>query len=256
MIVGFIQYDVLKDKKDNFNIIENNLCKEHIDILVLPELSTTGYLFKNKAELYKVSEEIPMGKTVQYMLKLSKKHNSTIIFGMSEIENKKLYNSAVILSKGKYIGKYQKIHLSDYEKRFFTEGFKNQVFELEGIKIGVQICFDVWFPEISRDQVRQGANLLCVLGNFGGKTSFEITKIRAIENLVPIVLCNRIGGEKLDKIDAYFCGKSSVFDINGKSLVGNEENVFQYEKVKLNLEKINQNIICNNFNYEIEKHYN
>lgn len=256
MMVGFIQYDVMKNKKDNFNIVESSLSKEHIDVLVLPELSTTGYLFENKDELYKVSEEIPQGKTLQFMLKLSKNNNNTIIFGMSEIENKNIYNTAVIVSKGKYIGKYQKIHLSNYEKQFFTPGVRNKVFNLEGIKIGVQICFDAWFPEISREQVRQGANLLCVLGNFGGKTTFEITKIRAIENLIPIVLCNRVGGEKLDEIDAYFCGKSSIFDINGKPIVGNKENIFQYGKVKLKLDKINQNIICNNFNHEIEKHYN
>lgn len=124
------------------------------------------------------------------MIILSKEYSCTIVFGLAEKENGKIYNTAVIVSKGKYIGKYRKIHLTDFEKKLFDRGTENLVFEVAGIKIGVQICFDLWFPEVSREQLRMGADILCVLANFGGETTYHISKIRALENLTPLILCN------------------------------------------------------------------
>ncbi len=255
MKTGYIQFDVKHSKDENLRLIEKQLCESHCDLAVLPELCTCGYLFENREALEIVTEEVPQGKTVAAITQMSKKYDCTIVFGIAEKDNGKIYNTAVIVSKGKYIGKYRKIHLSDFEKTLFDSGNSNCIFEADGIKIGIQICFDLWFPEISREQIRQGADILCVLANFGGETTYSIAKTRATENLTPLILCNRIGEENLPDINAFFLGKSSIIDASGERLSvgksGNETSDF----CDIEIGKEKSNVICRNFNEEIEFHY-
>lgn len=111
------------------------------------------------------------------MANLSNQHNFTIIFWLAEKENDKIYNTTVIVSKIRYIRKHKKIHLSDFERKLFSNGNKNCIFMVDGVKIDVQICFDLWFTEVSREQIPIGADILFVLANFGGETSYHISKI-------------------------------------------------------------------------------
>lgn len=253
MKVGFIQYNVSKDIEKNYLKIEDEIKKNEADIIALPELSNCGYLFDNKDELKNVAnitnEEYKMS-----LLNLSKKYKKTIIAGFAELIDDNIYNSALIVSIGKYIGKYQKIHLSDFEKNFFTAGNNNNVFEVNGIKIGIQICFDLWFPEISRWQILNGADLLIVLGNFGGPTTFEIARIRAIENQTPLLLVNRVGYEKNKLLDASFIGLSSIYDKDGNNLVIpiKDKEITNFAEIEI---KNKSNIICKDFISEIKKHY-
>lgn len=105
------------------------------------------------------------------------------------------------------------------EKRLFDEGDENCIFDVDGIRIGVQICFDLWFPEISREQLLMGADLFCVLANFGGENAFHIAKTRAVENLTSLVLCNRVGCESMPDMDARFLEKSTILMPQGKETV-------------------------------------
>ena len=137
----------------------------------------------------------------------------------------------------------------------FERGDKNQVFDIDGIKISVQICFDLWFPEISREQIRMGSNLLCVLANFGGYTTYHISKIRAVENLTPLILCNRIGSESIPGMQAEFLGKSTIIDSSGQRIYTAPEKTenFGFGDIKIPLKK--SNIICSDFDSEIAFHY-
>ena len=255
MRVGYIQYDVKRDSTENIKQIESKMQKLNADLVALPELCMHGYLFENKKELQMIAEAVPTGESVIAMQNLSEKYGNTIIFGIAEKENNKIYNTAVIVNKGKYVGKYRKIHLSDFEKRLFDRGDENQVFEIDGLKIGVQICFDLWFPEVSREQIRKGADILCVLANFGGETSYHIAKIRAIENLTPLVLCNRVGSEKTSEMDADFLGKSSVIDRDGTRIITASAGIEDAGACKININKSRANVICANFDEEIALHY-
>lgn len=163
--------------------------------------------------------------------------------------------TAVIVSKGRYIGKYRKIYLSDFEKKIFDRGNENLVFEVEGIKIGIQICFDLWFPEVSREQLRMGADLLCVLANFGGDTTYHISKIRAIENLAPLALCNRIGVESIPEMDAEFLGKSTVISASGQRVYIAPEKHEDFGLCDIDIAKNRSNVICSNFDSKIAFHY-
>lgn len=255
MKAGYIQFDVKHSKEENLNLIEKYLCESHFDLAVLPELCNCGYLFESRESLKRVTEEVQSGETVAAITEMSKKYDCTIVFGIAEEDSDKIYNTAVIVSKGKYIGKYRKIHLSDFEKTLFDSGNLNCIFEANGIKIGIQICFDLWFPEISREQIRQGADILCVLANFGGETTYSIAKTRATENLTPLILCNRIGEESLPDIDAFFLGKSSIIDASGKRLSVGKSGTETADFWDIEIVKEKSNVICRNFNEEIEFHY-
>lgn len=255
MVVGYIQYDVSHSKEDNFKQIQAALDKMKCDVVVLPELCLCGYLYPNQQELLKVSEAVPHGISTQKMLALSQSHCCTIVFGLAEKDDGKIYNTAVVVSKGKYIGKYRKIHLSDFEKKFFQAGNANDIFAVDGFNLGVQICFDLWFPEVSRQQVLKGADLLCVLANFGGETTYTISQTRAIENLTPLVMCNRIGSEKSQNMDAYFLGKSTIVDAGGSRLREAKADCCTFDCCTVVPSAHKGNVICKNFREEIIRHY-
>ena len=263
MIINAIEFDVQKDKYKNLEII-NNFVQEinnkyKSDLIVLPELSSNGYLFDNRKELKRISENIEDGIFINNLVKISKDNDISIIAGFPEKYEDKIYNSAIIIEKGNIKGIYRKIHLSDFEKNFFDSGDVNNtnlIFNINGINISVQICFDLWFTEISRKQILNGSNLICVLGNFGSSTTFEIARIRAIENLTPLVLCNRIGIEKNSIMEASFIGKSFICDETGKLLTNINEN--QNNKIitaEIEIKNKRQNIICSDFMEEIKRHY-
>ncbi len=252
--VGYIQYDVRRDRELNYEVVRRYLERSEFEIAVLPELSFCGYLFKSKHELLRAAEPVPGGVSTERMREFSKRYGCAIIFGVAELDGEDVYNTAVVVSGGKYVGKYRKIHLSTLEKQLFKRGTDNCIFYVGGIKVGVQICFDLWFPEISREQITMGAELLCVLANFGGETTYIISQTRAIENLTPLVLCNRIGSERIAGIDADFLGRSTIIDKSGKrsSVAGEGRELSCVCEVSPAGER--SNVICGDFMAEISLH--
>lgn len=255
MQVGFLQYSVTRNREQNIEQFKRCLAQHQCDIVVLPELSMCGYLFESRAQLAAFAEPVPDGDSTRCMLQLSRQYACTIIFGLAEQENRMLFNTAVIVSNGRYVGKYRKIHLTDFEKRFFDRGSQNTVFDVNGIKIGVQICFDLWFPEISREQIRQGAQLLCALANFGGETTYHICKMRAIENLTPLVLCNRVGSESIPGMTADFLGKSTIVDAVGQRLHIAPEHAPGFAACDIPPAQSRANLLCSDFDAEMGVHY-
>lgn len=255
MRVGFFQYDVAHDRHLNLCHLKHALEQCQYELLVLPELSLCGYLFETRQQLSCFAENVPFGPSTQEIRSLSNRYGCTIIFGLAEKEGTRLFNTAVIVSKGRYIGKYRKIHLSDFEKRLFDRGKENPVFTVDGITIGIQICFDLWFPEISREQICQGADLLCVLANFGGDTTYHITKTRAIENLTPLILCNRVGAESMPEMDAEFLGKSTIITPSGQRVYTAPTNTEHVGVCEITVPSPKSNVICRDFESEIAFHY-
>lgn len=265
MKVSFIQFDIKKDKKENLKKIEEYIKTNDASLIVLPELSSSGYLFENREELLSVSESInnedEINKKsifINSIIEISKKYNKAIIAGFAENFKNKIYNSALIAENGYLKGIYRKVHLSDFEKKFFDAGDIKEsynVFEVCKEKISIQICFDVWFSEISRNQILNGSNLICILANFGGENTLDIARVRAIENLTPIILCNRVGREKTKDIDAYFIGKSFIVDKDGSFLANAKKDETTSLNANIEINNSKSNIICSNFYDEIKKHY-
>ena len=159
-VVCIQTYPFLCDKAKNINkmieLLEKAVNeKPDTQLVVFSELATTGYecgeKFKELAEVIDDKSE-----TVQAFSKVALKHKIHIGLGMAERDANELF----ISNKGEIIGTYRKIHLFDTEKDWFTAGTEYKVFDTEIGRIGLFICYDASFPEVSRILAIKGAELL------------------------------------------------------------------------------------------------
>jgi predicted amidohydrolase len=153
------------------------------------------------------------------MKKIAKKRNLHLIFGMAEKKGKAVYNSAVFINpKGKVVS-YQKIHLFDREKLFFTPGKALKMVDTPEAKIGMMICFDWIMPEVARSLALGGSGIIAHPANLVLPWGQEAMKIRSIENRVFSITANRIGTERRGTLDLTFTGGSQVVSPGGEILV-------------------------------------
>ena len=222
MKAGFYQfYPEFGNREKNVKKVREVLHDCKADLIVLPELFNTGYQFINKDEVVELAEEIPGGFTTNALIEISKENNLILIGGICENYKGKLYNSSVLVSQGNYIGRYRKIHLFFEEKLFFEPGDEGyRVFNVNGINIGMMICFDWIFPEAARILSLNGADIIVHPSNLVLPYCQEAMKTRSIENSVFTVTTNRIGSEKRGgKDELIFTGGSQVTGIRGEILM-------------------------------------
>ncbi|MCD6164369.1 MAG: acyltransferase [Candidatus Odinarchaeota archaeon] len=203
-------------------------------LIVLPELSNSGYNFKNRQQALECSEPIPNGPTIKEWEKLARRHNVWIIGGINERYKDKLYNSAVILGPEGYVGKYRKLHLFAKEKFIFQPGD----LQLEGIKtgdftFGVMICFDWAFPEVARVLTLKGAEIVCHPANLVLPYGQKAMRIRSLENHIFTITANRVGKEK----DLMFTGQSQITDVKGEVLARGSKNKEEIITAEINIDE-------------------
>ena len=201
------------------NIVARLTASDPVDLWILPELCTTGYQFKTRVELQELAEEFPGGQTSQRMMSLTKTQQNAVIIGVAEKVNQKIYNSAAIFEKGEFKGTYRKIHLFYKEKDVFDAGNEvPKVYDIMGAKVGVMICFDWIFPEISRSLALAGADLLAHSANLVLPYCQAAMITRSIENHLFTATANRIGTENRYGEELTFTGMSQVTDFKGERL--------------------------------------
>jgi len=154
------------DVDHNLELIEQSLAalkfQEH-NLVVFPEMVTTGYFFEGKKQLKSLTEIIPDGPTTEHLISLAKKFNTYLVVGLPELENGLIYNTAVIVGPAGYISKYRKLHLWDEEKLIFEPGNLGlTVVDLPFAKVGIMICYDLWFLEQIRVLRMMGADVIAV----------------------------------------------------------------------------------------------
>lgn len=133
-----------------------------VDLIVLPELSNSGYIFHSRAEAFHLSELVPDGPTCLAYLEAIEGTQLHVVAGICERDGNRLYNTAVFLGPDGYIGKYRKLHLWNKEKLFFEPGNLGlPLFHLPFGRVGILICYDAWFPEVVRILKLQGADIIC-----------------------------------------------------------------------------------------------
>jgi predicted amidohydrolase len=187
--------------------------------VVLPELFNTGYLFRSKDELKRMAETVATGYTVTEMKKLAKRKNLNLIFGIAEKKGRQYFNTAVLVTPAGKVFSYQKTHLFDREKLFFTPGKKTYaVHPVEGGKIGMMVCFDWCYPEVTRVLALKGAQVICHPSNLILPYCLDAMRTRSIENRVFTITANRIGTEKRANVSLTFTGKSQVVGPSGDVL--------------------------------------
>jgi len=205
-------------KMEHFAIIAK---KHAADVIVFPELSLTGYVVKD--QLYELAETIP-GPSVKAVETIAKKAKAYIVFGMPEVSEKTqatLYNTAVLISPEGFVGKYRKMYLPTHsvfeEKRYFRPGYEAAVYDTKVGKIGLIICYDIFFPEVCRLTRLHGAQLIiCISASPAVRRTFfeTLTVARAIENTAFLAYVNLVGIED----GLQFWGGSMVIGPNGKIL--------------------------------------
>jgi len=196
--------------------------KEGAQLVIFPELSLTDYLVRDL--IYELAEPIP-GPSVEKMAEIAKENQVYIVFGMPEVSQRAesvIYNTAVLVGPEGYIGKYRKMHLPTHsvfeEKRYFRQGYETPVFETKIGRIGLMICYDVFFPEVSRALRLNGAQLIvCISASPAVRRKFFeiLTAARAIENNVFLAYVNLVGIEE----GLQFWGGSRIIGPNGSIIV-------------------------------------
>jgi predicted amidohydrolase len=209
------------DKAVNLKKIADTISGySNVNLWILPELATTGYLFDSLEALRSRAEQVPEGDTCEFVRSITRKLNCAVILGLAEKQGNNVFNSAVVYDNGNYLGSYRKIHLFDREKRLFTSGTQEPpVFIINDARIGVMICFDWFFPETARTLALKGAQIIAHPANLVLPYCPEAMMTRSIENRVFTVTANRTGVERLDDGTALtFTGSSQIIDPMGKRL--------------------------------------
>jgi predicted amidohydrolase len=221
MRVGFYQYDVrFGDKRWNLDRVERAVAEgAAFDLLVLPELFATGYLFASRAEVAAAAEPVPGGETTTLLERLAHASGGYLVGGLAERDGDALYNSAVLVGPSGYVGRHRKRHLPRREAPLFDRGGEPEIFDLGGVAVGIALCFESWFPEHTRLLADRSAELLLNPANFGGPWSLDIARVRALENVVYAVTANRTGREARVGRDAHFRGESRVVSPEGEILL-------------------------------------
>jgi 5-aminopentanamidase len=194
-------------------------------IVVLPELSASGYVFRDAAEARSLSEAVD-GPTVAAWAMLARRHDITIVGGVCELgADGLLYNTAVTVDAAGVRDAYRKVHLWDAEKLVFTPGEEPPpVIETAGTSLAVMICYDLEFPEWVRLPALAGARLLCVPANWPalrrpkGERPIEVVRAQAAAsaNRMFVAVCDRAGAER----GVGWVGGSVIIDPDGWPLAG------------------------------------
>lgn len=226
MKVGVFQFaPQFGEIQANLERIENALSKVDADLLVLPELCTTGYQFVSSREVQSLAEPIPEGESTQRVLALCREKRFHVVLGIAEKTKEGIYNSAVLLGPEGWLGTYRKTHLFFEEKLWFLPGNSGfRVWDIGKAKIGVMICFDWAFPEAARTLALQGADILCHPANLVLPFCPDAMVTRSIENRVYSITCDRIGDEQRNgKPKLRYIGKSQVVGPKGEMYLRMEQ---------------------------------
>ncbi len=189
--------------------------QQRIDLIVFPELVTSGY--ELGLRFTELAQRVP-GPTVNLMAQRANEYGIYIAFGMVTKEKVEsvLYNSAILVGPdGELVDVYNKIHLKGEERMAFREGYKLPVAETEVGNIGMMIGYDLAFPEVARSLALDGAEVLVCLANWEAGQIDEwktYVRSRAYENSVYVAAANRVG----EDVTLNFGGESMVVGPRGQ----------------------------------------
>lgn len=237
MRIGYVQTKpVFGKKKENLEQAIELIDKADADLLVLPELFSTGYYFPSKAKLMQLAEEIPSGKTVRCFIDLARRKNCHFVFGMAEKKGARAYNSSVYVTPQGKTFLYRKLQLFYKESTIFTRGnLKPKVFPFYEHKLGMMICFDYMFPEICRVMALAGADLICHPSNLVLQYCQDANRTRSLENHMFIIMSNRIGEDTAFGETLKFTGMSQVTSTDGTVLARGPKSRTSVEVVDIDL---------------------
>jgi N-carbamoylputrescine amidase len=195
------------------------------DVILLPELANTGYVFNTREEAFGVAEEVPGGETTRLWEEFARDRGVYLAAGIAEREGNRLYNSSVLIGPDGYVGKYRKLHLWNREKLFFEPGDLGlPVFHTPIGRLAMYVCYDMWFPELTRIYALQGVDLILNVTNWVSSANEErdsrvteaVCVAQAHLSSVFIAAADRIGVER----EQPFLGRSMIVAPTGEVVAG------------------------------------
>ena len=218
------------------------------DLIIFPELSISGYppedLLLHSGLKRRIAEAMELIR--------QNVRGIAVLVGFPEYTQDHIFNSCAVYNNGKELIRYRKHALPNYsvfdEKRYFTPGNETAVFELQGIKIGINICEDIWYSKPARSSKLAGAELIIVINGSpyqkDGQNIRESTiKRRISEVKIPIVYLNLVGGQD----ELIFDGASFVMNEKGDVIYrapAFEETIacIEFERIKKTIVPISNSI--------------
>lgn len=234
--IACIQMEVVHcSKSDNLRkamIMAEKAVASGADLIVFPEVFSTGFCYEYMGTL---AEEVPY-PTIVKLLEFSKIHRCAIIGSIIEVQFQVgvsvYYNLGFCVEHGHLAGVYRKSHLFKQERNFFTAGNNIYPITLEkyGLTIGLEICYELRFPEVARKLALAGADLLVTVAQFPNPRKHiwrSLALARAIENQMPHIACNLVGSSP----SSSFFGGSIIIDATGNVLAkaDDKECIIMYE---------------------------
>ncbi|MFI5286413.1 MAG: nitrilase-related carbon-nitrogen hydrolase [Candidatus Dormibacteria bacterium] len=198
------------------------------NLIVLPELASSGYVFGDEAEAQRAAEDPDHGPTVRALHEVCAAHGCYIVAGISERAGDCRHNSAVLIGASGRMATYRKLHLYYDEQTWFEPGDDLPIVDLPFGRVGMIICFDLWFPEPARALALAGAEIIAVPTNWVAsfkRTVWDergycqgdyVAMATAAQNGVVMACADRVGVER----DVNFIGASIIVGADGWPVSG------------------------------------
>ena len=228
MKVAAVQLKCSPEQSDNFSraaSIVHSASQQGAELVVLPELFAS---LGRTSHMREVAEPLD-GPTLAWAQSAAQANNCALIAGsFIERDGDALFNTSVAVgADGSLLGRYRKIHLFDVdiegarskESDTFSSGTDPVVVDINGLRVGLTICYDLRFPELFRAEADQGADIIVVPAAFTATTGRDhwelLLRARAVENQTMIIAAAQWGTSP-DGIDRY--GHSLIIDAWGRAL--------------------------------------
>jgi predicted amidohydrolase len=217
--------------------IQKIATSQPVDVIVFPELSVTG--FEGGQRFAQMAQRVP-GAVTNILGQHANDFGIYVLIGMAVKEKVEtvLYNSAVLIAPdGSVEDEYRKVHLQAEERLVFRPGYRIRPMETEVGVLGVMLGWDLTFPEVARNLVLQGAEVLLLPAAWEAKDVDmwrTLLVARAYENDVFIAAANRLGEEP----SYTFAGQSAILSPGGEVLAALEEPEEGYVVVRIDLDEV------------------
>ena len=239
MKVGLTQMDIIwEDKKKNMEKAKKLMEqaeRQNVDLLVFPEMTLTGFTMNTNL----AGEEMLFSPTLRFFKETSKQYHMAMAFGFVEDFGEEYYNKLMIVSGGRVIYDYDKIHPFNYgnEGKHYIGGHEVKTTRLMDMELSGFVCYDLRFPEIFQ-AVSGQADMILVIANWPKERILHwetLLRARAIENQCYIIGVNRSGkGNEIEYMES-----SMAFDPLGERLT-KPHSKSELMVVEVNPEKVKQ----------------
>lgn len=214
-------------REENWRRIRSWAEASEADVVLFPELSSCGYCYEGPEEIRGYTDP---PASLAPLEEIARRRDRLIVGGFAEEAGGALYNSAYVVSpEGTQV--YRKIHLWNKEKAIFRPGSEPLVLEFQGHRLGIEVCYDLQFPELGSWYSHKGVEALLIpmawaeepTGPLSGLQPYShLAVATAFSHGIFVAVANRTGLER----DALFPGESSLTDPYGRmERIGSEEGI-------------------------------